>query len=332
MRAKLGVVALLLSLLFTSVVGISMTASASGTVDVSIIPSTVHTGQSFDVHFKVNSQFQGQAAATVEVGTCPGCSDVWKNTPLGVYSGLSYDASAPPISTPGRYIATVVVVIPGAMGGAAVGGSANFKVVGSATQTQIVISTTSQATTQAQTVSSTTVEAPFDFAISVSPTEQTVTPGQSAAYVAMVELVAGSSKTVNLSTQNITAGIDVSFDPQSGKPPFTSLLTVSTSQAVSPGQVTITVRGTGGGKTRTADFTLIVGTGQTETQASTANSGIGNLTNLMEQNSGLVIAVIAIIVILVIFASRAHRKSTGSLGSQEEGKADVHGSLFLTRS
>ena len=199
---------LLLSLMFASVVSIPLTESASGPVDVSVIPSPVPAGQSFDVHFKVNSQFQGEALATVKIGTCSGCSDVWKNNPRPVYSGKSYDVHSPGISAPGRYIATVMVITPGAMGGAAVGGSANFHVVKSATQTQIVSSTTSQATTQAQTVSPTTVEAPFDFAISVSPTEQTVIPGQSAAYVVMVELVSGSSKTVNLSTQNITAGID----------------------------------------------------------------------------------------------------------------------------
>ena len=198
-----------------------------------------------------------------------------------------------------------MIITQGAMGGAAIGGFANFQVIKSTTQTQIMNSTTSQATTQAQTLNSTTVEAPFDFAISVSPTEQTVTPGQSAAYVVTVELMSGSPETVNLSTQNITAGIVASFDPQSGKPPFTSLLTVSTSQAVSPGRVAITVAGTGGGKTRMGDFTLIVSTGQTET---TPNYGISNLTNLMEENSGLVITVI---VILIIFVSRAHRKPTG---------------------
>jgi hypothetical protein len=324
--------ALLLSLSLASVVGTPLTGSASGPVDVSIIPSPVRAGQSFDVHFKVNSQFKGEALATVKIGTCSGCSDVWKSPQISVFSGKSYDEHAPGISTPDHYIATVMVITQGPMGGGAVGGFANFQVVRSTTQTQTVNSTTSKATTQVQTVSSTTVEAPFDFTISVSPTEQTVTPGQSAAYVAMVDLVSGSSKTVNLSTQNITAGIDTSSDPQSGRPPFTSLLTVSTSQAVSPGQVAITVRGIGAGKTRTADFTLIVNIGQTETQASTANSGIGNLTNLMEQNSGLeiaVIAVIAIIVILVIFASRAHRKPTGSLGSQEEGRPTYTAACFL---
>ena len=187
-------------------VGIPLTASASGPVDVSVTPSPVHAGQSFDVHFKVNSQFEGEALATVKIGTCSGCSDVWKSNPRPVYSGKSYDEHPPPLAH-GHYIANVMVITQGVMGGAALGGFANFQVVKSA-QTQTVSSTTSEATTQAQTASPATVEAPFDFAISVSPTEQTTTPGQSAAYVVTVELVSGSPKPVNLSTQNVTAGID----------------------------------------------------------------------------------------------------------------------------
>ncbi len=241
---------LLLSLTFASVVGTPLPALASGPIDVSVIPSPVHVGQSFHVHFKVNSQFQGEALATVEIGKCSGCSDVWKSLQIPVFSGKSYDEHPPTISAPGHYIATVMAMTQGAMGGAAIGGFANFQVVKSANQTQIVSSTTSQVTIQAQTeLNSTTIEAPFDFAISVSPTEQTVTAGQSAAYAVIVGLASGSSKTVDLRIQNNTAGIVASFDPQSGKPPFTSLLTVSMSHAVSSGQVAITVAGTGGGMT-----------------------------------------------------------------------------------
>ena len=248
MRAKIGIMALLFSLLFASVVGIPLTASASGPVDVSVIPSRVPAGQSFDVHFNVNYAFQDKAGATVEVGTCSGCSDVWKNGPYEVSSGQSYDVYPPGISTPGSYIATVVVIIPGALGGSAVGGSANFHVVGSVTQTQVV-SSTSQATTQAHTVSSTTVEAPFDFAISVSPTEQTVNAGQSAAYVVIVDLISGAPASVRLSIKNSPAGISAAFDPKTAKPPYNSLLTLSTTQSVTPGQVEMTITGVGGGKT-----------------------------------------------------------------------------------
>jgi len=287
----------------------STVVATSAPVDVSVVPPTVPVGQSFDVHFTVNSQFQGQANATVEVGTCSGCSNIWKSLHMGVYFGYSYDVAAPGISTPGKYFVTVLIVIPGPLGGAAIGGGATFEVVASVTQTQVRSSTSRTTTRTVRESSTTSTQAPFDFSISVSPTERTVTPGQSAAYVVIVNLISGTPVHVQLGIKNMPAGITASFDPQSGKPPYNSLLTVSTTQSASAGQVAIRVRGTGGGRERDANFTLMV-SGQTQTTSpqNLSNSSQPNqaafFVGLIQQN-GLVIVgllVILVVIVAVIFA------------------------------
>lgn len=310
---KAGIRATILTLILVCVIYLSLVATATSStifatpkpVDVSVNPPKISAGESLTITFKINYQFQDQAAATVEIGSCSGCSDIWKSAQLGVYSGQSYDVHPPAITAPGSYFVTVVVTIPGPMGGAAIGGYATFKVVPSTTQTHTT-SSTSQTTSQEKTTSSTTTaEAPFDFSISVSPTEQAVTPGQSAAYVVLVDLISGTSVRVLLDTQNTIAGITVSFDPPSGKPPYNSLLTVSTTQSAPPGQVAITVTGTGGGKTLTADLALIISGGQPQTTSTQnpSNSSQPNqaasLIDLIQQNSLIVLGALVVLVIIV---------------------------------
>jgi hypothetical protein len=295
-------------------------------VEVSVIPSSVTVGQSYDISFEVNAKFQGQAAATVEVGTCSGCSDVWKSAQVGVYSGQSYDMCAlpnqppmcpPAISKPGKYVATVMVIIPGSMGGVAIAGYANFEVTPSPFTMTRILSNYSLVTTQAQTANSTTVEASFDFAVSVSPTEQTVAQGQSASYVVFVDLVSGAPVTVDLSIQNLPAGISVAFDPQSGRPSYSSLLTVSTTQSTPPGQVALTVTGTGGGKRETADLTLIVSGGQAQTTPSETLNNSSQPTQpaqsaqalmvVIQQNSLIIIVALVVLVVIVAVVARGRK-------------------------
>jgi hypothetical protein len=48
------------------------------------------------------------------------------------------------------------------------------------------------------------------------------------------------------------------FSPLSGTPPFSSILSVTTTSAVTPGTVTLTITGSGGGVTHSAQVTLVV--------------------------------------------------------------------------
>ena len=101
-------------------------------------------------------------------------------------------------------------------------------------------------------------EQPFDFSVSASPPDRTLTPGGSVSYTVAVNLVAGTAQTVALSVPDAPAGVSVAFSQTSGSPPFTSTLTVSVPQSVSPGKYGLTVTGNGGGKSRTAPVALIV--------------------------------------------------------------------------
>ena len=103
----------------------------------------------------------------------------------------------------------------------------------------------------------------FDFGLSISPTERTVTPGSSATFTVTVNLVAGSAQNVVLSLSGppdmMASGVvSGTFSPSSGNPAYTSVLTLATTSSVSPGSYSLTVTGTGGGKTRTATISLIV--------------------------------------------------------------------------
>ncbi len=101
-------------------------------------------------------------------------------------------------------------------------------------------------------------QAQFDFGVSVSPPEQTVTPGGTATFGVNVNLVAGSTENVILSLSGAPSGITGVFDPPSGNPSFSSTLRLSTTSSLSPGSYSMIVTGTGGGRTHTASIVLVV--------------------------------------------------------------------------
>ncbi|MGA2790301.1 MAG: zinc ribbon domain-containing protein [Candidatus Bathyarchaeia archaeon] len=98
----------------------------------------------------------------------------------------------------------------------------------------------------------------FDFSLSDSPTQQSATPGGSASYTVAVNPVTGPQQSVDLSVSGLPNGVSASFNPTSGTPPFTSTLSVTVASSVSPGALTLTIVGNGGGVTHTASVTLIV--------------------------------------------------------------------------
>ena len=100
--------------------------------------------------------------------------------------------------------------------------------------------------------------AQFDFEVLVSPIERTATPGSSASYTVMVNLLSGSTQSVTLSLSGQPGGVTEAFSSISGSPTFSSSLTLSIASSASTGSYTMTLTGAGGGKTHTATIRLIV--------------------------------------------------------------------------
>jgi peptide/nickel transport system substrate-binding protein len=90
------------------------------------------------------------------------------------------------------------------------------------------------------------VESYFDFSISVSPTSSTVVRGESAIYTITVSLVSGSGVPVTLYAPKGN-GLRFALNPDKGIPPFTSTLTVYTSNATDAGRWSFKIVAVGGG-------------------------------------------------------------------------------------
>jgi len=98
----------------------------------------------------------------------------------------------------------------------------------------------------------------FDFTISVNPSSGSVQQGGNVQTTVTVNLQSGSPQTVALSASGLPSGASASFNPSSGNPTFTSILTISAGMSTPTGTYTVTVTGTGGGSMRTAIYTLTV--------------------------------------------------------------------------
>ena len=100
---------------------------------------------------------------------------------------------------------------------------------------------------------------PFDFSLSASPTQQSITPGSSTTYSITVSLVSGTSQNVALAVSGAPpSGISTSLNPVSGTPSFNSILSLSTTSSVAPGQYVMTITGTSGTITHTTTITLMI--------------------------------------------------------------------------
>jgi hypothetical protein len=102
-------------------------------------------------------------------------------------------------------------------------------------------------------------EQPFEFSMSASPNERTISPGGSTTYTITVNLVSGSSQNVALAVSDAPSGVSPSLNPTSGSPSFNSILSVSTTSSAAPGQYVMTITGTAGAKTETTTVTLTIG-------------------------------------------------------------------------
>lgn len=104
-------------------------------------------------------------------------------------------------------------------------------------------------------------ELTFSFSLSASPDSLTLMRGDNATSTISLGLLVGTAETVSLSGSWVgTTPIAVSagLSPSSGSPPFSSILTFTTTSAASAGVFTYRVSGTSGDLTRTDDITVTV--------------------------------------------------------------------------
>ncbi len=95
-----------------------------------------------------------------------------------------------------------------------------------------------------------------DFSLSASPTSRTINHGQSTTYSITITALNGFTGSVVLSISGIPAGSSTSFTPNPAA--ASSVLTVNTGGATPSGTYTLTISGTGGGKTHTVTVRLVV--------------------------------------------------------------------------
>ena len=90
------------------------------------------------------------------------------------------------------------------------------------------------------------VNAPPDFALSISPTTRNVTASGTTSYTVTVSSINGFSDTVSLSVSGLPSGATASFNPTSVTGAGTSTLKVQTTSSTARGKVTLVVTGTSG--------------------------------------------------------------------------------------
>ena len=108
-----------------------------------------------------------------------------------------------------------------------------------------------------------------DFKIYVSPSSQTINPGESATYVITISSFGGFSSTISLSLIDLPENTSYTLNPVSltllANGSAQSTLTISTEPTIEPGTYTLTIIATGGGKTHEIRVTLHVKTSGLET-------------------------------------------------------------------
>ena len=119
-----------------------------------------------------------------------------------------------------------------------------------------------------------TYNAEFDFSVAASPLSAVISTGESASTVVSANLISGIAQNVDLSASNCPLGAICAFTPAAGMPTYNSQFMVSTSNATPVGTYDIIIFGTGGGKIRSAFFTVIV-----SNSTSTGNSTVLGITD-----------------------------------------------------
>jgi hypothetical protein len=100
---------------------------------------------------------------------------------------------------------------------------------------------------------------PFDFSISASPPQQTMTPGGSATYTVVVAVVSGTAQNVALTVSGVPEGVTASLNPTSGIPSFNSILSITATSSAAPGEYMLTISGTAGATAHPTTVALTIG-------------------------------------------------------------------------
>ena len=98
-----------------------------------------------------------------------------------------------------------------------------------------------------------------DFSLGVSPPSQSINAGQSTTYTVSVN-AGGFNSIMNFLATGFAAGTSGTFNPVSCAAPCSTTLNVTSTNAAQPGSRAITITGTGGGLTKTAQATLTIKT------------------------------------------------------------------------
>ena len=115
-----------------------------------------------------------------------------------------------------------------------------------------------------------------DFAVSASPSTQTVSAGGSTTYTVNVGAVNGFTGSVSLSASGLPSGATASFSPSSVSGSGFSTLTVTTTSSTPIGSPTLTITGTSGSLVHTAPVTLVVTTSSSTSPNPISIQFVGN--------------------------------------------------------
>ncbi len=107
-----------------------------------------------------------------------------------------------------------------------------------------------------------------DFSISVIPSSQTISAGQTATFTITIALFYGFNSPVFLNSTGLPTAATASFSPQTISTNGTSTLTITTSASMPVGTANVTISGAGGGRIRSVQIFLVV----TSTTSSSSTS------------------------------------------------------------
>ncbi|MEW2388120.1 M20/M25/M40 family metallo-hydrolase [Streptomyces venezuelae] len=100
-----------------------------------------------------------------------------------------------------------------------------------------------------------------DFSLGLSPASGKVEPGASTTGTVNTTTVTGSAQQITLTASGAPAGVNVTFDPTTVTSGSNATMKITTAASTTAGTYPITVTGTAGTKTHTAQYTLTVGGG-----------------------------------------------------------------------
>ena len=99
---------------------------------------------------------------------------------------------------------------------------------------------------------------PYLFQISASPNVRTINPGQSTTFSISVTISSGATQSLTLSLINAPSGVNFNFSTLTGNPPFSSTLTLTTTNSTAKGTFPMIIRAVSGAQSVDSTITLII--------------------------------------------------------------------------